>query len=97
MVGLSLSAGSGNTEGTLANMSMATRQYLQKHNLMKAPYNRVAAHKEEEEGREREGEGGEGRLDTRLKVEGERSRGGKPTDSERILDVQRLKTLPKLI
>lgn len=95
MVGLSLSAGGGNNDRTLANMSMATRQYLQKHNLMKAPYNRAAAHKEEEEeGREREGEG---RLDTRLKVEGERSRGGKPTDSERILDVQRLKTLPKLI
>ena len=59
------------SDKTLAHMSMATRQYLEKHNLIRTPQ---AAGGLEEEGRT-----------TKL-----------PCDSERILDVKRLKTLPKL-
>lgn len=58
----------------MAHMSMATRQYLEKHNLIRAP--QTAA-----------GGGVASRSDDRARN----------NDTERILDVQRLKTLPKLI
>ena len=73
--GEGLVGGGGGSERTMAHMSMATKQYLEKHNLIQAP----------------------------LAVEkGEASRSGdrqeaRRNDTERILDVQRLKTLPKLI
>ena len=69
----------GGSERTMAHMSMATRQYLEKHNLIKAP--QTAAGGRGEGMTNRSGERGETRKN----------------DTERILDVQRLKTLPKLI
>lgn len=62
---------SNGSDKTLAHMSMATRQYLEKHHLIGTP--QVA-----------------GRLS-------KEDYNGEASDSERILDVQRLKTLPKLI
>ena len=59
------------SDKTMAHMSMATRQYLEKHNLIRIP--QVAGGLEEESGT------------TELS-----------SDGERILDVKRLKTLPKL-
>ena len=56
-------------------MSMATRQYLEKHNLVRAPQTA-----------EVEVAGRSGDHEER-----------RDSDTERILDVQRLKTLPKLI
>ena len=71
MLGMSGGNGTGPTDKTMAHMSMATRQYLGKYNLVKAhqPAGRLS----------------------------EEDRAAGPTDSECILDVQRLKTLPKLI
>ena len=65
----------------MAHMSMATRQYLEKHNLIKAPQRTV---KEGGAAANRPGDRDEGRNNA-------------TNDTERILDVQRLKTLPKLI
>ncbi len=61
----------------MAHMSMATKQYLEKHNLIRAP--QPAAKGDVETSRS------DGREEARS------------NDTERILDVQRLKTLPKLI
>ena len=69
MLGLSSGNSASAGDKTMAHMSMATRQYLEKYNLVKD-------HQAEE------------RL-------GKEDRATGPT--ERILDVQRLKTLPKLI
>ena len=60
------------SDKTLAHMSMATRQYLEKHNLIRT--SQVASGLKEED------------RTTEL-----------PSNGERILDVKRLKTLPKLI
>lgn len=73
--GEGLVGGGDGSERTMAHMSMATKQYLEKHNLIRAP---------------------------QPVAKGEASRSGdhqeaKRNDTERILDVQRLKTLPKLI
>lgn len=75
--GLVSSGGGGlGSDRTLAHMSMATRQYLEKHHLI-----RTSSTARGEEGvSSRSGEHRESRSDT-----------------ERILDVQRLKTLPKLV
>ena len=72
--GEGLVSGGAGSERTMAHMSMATRQYLEKHNLIRAP--QTAA-----------GGGVASRSDDRARN----------NDTERILDVQRLKTLPKLI
>lgn len=62
----------------MAHMSMATRQYLEKHNLIRTPRGQTSA--------------GVGVADR----SGDREKRS-DSDTERILDVQRLKTLPKLI
>ena len=70
-----LSVTAGNSDKTLAHMSMATRQYMEKHNLVRSSQGQA-------KGRSRDNEEEET---------------NEPNSSERILDVQRLKTLPKLI
>lgn len=74
-----LVSGGGGSEKTMVHMSMATRQYLEKHNLIRAPPRTEA-----------EGRGG---VDSGSGDRGENTN----HETERILDVQRLKTLPKLI